>query len=89
MRPYIWFFSPFWRPGFRAAVSDKGADAATGSGHVMHTSATTGLLKSALGLVAGCSLGCMVIVIAVEVKVARRIVKSSYNYNLTFFLSYY
>jgi hypothetical protein len=27
-------------------VSDKGADAATGIGHVIHTSATTGFLKS-------------------------------------------
>jgi hypothetical protein len=34
------------RPVFRALVRDKGADAATGIGHVMHTSATTGLLKS-------------------------------------------
>jgi hypothetical protein len=35
------------RPGFRALVRDKGEeDAATGIGHIMHTSATTGWLKS-------------------------------------------
>jgi hypothetical protein len=46
------------RPGLRALVSDKGADAATGIGHVMHTSATTGPEHCiALGLGAGCSLG--------------------------------
>jgi hypothetical protein len=32
---------PAARPGFRASVSDKGADAVAGIGHVMHTSATT------------------------------------------------
>jgi hypothetical protein len=83
MRPYIWFLSLIWLVELRvqvcarALVSDKGADAATGIGHLMHTSATTGLLKSSFCTIINKNKNIIIIII---VTVTKKLF-SIYNYN--------